>query len=46
MSKGRGCFWGTLNDSVWEDWGTLGNIRNDEGNHHPKNPTKEAQLLH
>ena len=23
------CSWGSLKDSVWEDWGSLGNIRND-----------------
>ena len=26
MSKGRG-YLGNLEDSVWEDWGTLGKIR-------------------
>ena len=29
LLKGRGCSWGTPKDSVWEDWGTLGNIRED-----------------
>ena len=35
--KGRGCSWGTLKIPRFprEDWGTLGNIRNDYGNHHP-----------
>jgi len=29
-----GCNWGTLRIPRG-DWGTLGNIREDEGNHHP-----------
>ena len=34
-------FLGNPEDSVWEDWGTLRNIRDDYGNHHAgtlKNP--------
>ena len=34
-------FLGNPENSVWEDWGTLRNIRDDYGNHHPgtlKNP--------
>ena len=27
--QGEGVFLGNPRDSVWEDWGTLGNIRND-----------------
>ncbi len=38
---GRGCSCRTPKDSGREDWGTLGNIREDKGNHHSgtlKNP--------
>ena len=27
--QGEGVFLGNPKDSVWEDWGALGNIRND-----------------
>ena len=39
---GSGCSWGTLRIPSWEDWGTLGNIREDydlgESPPSPKNP--------
>ena len=28
--NGRGCCWGNPKDSVWEDWGTLGKIRESQ----------------
>ena len=46
--QGEGVFLGNPKDSVWEDWGTLGNIREDYGNHDPpkQNPMKHPQSLH
>ena len=35
-SKGSGVFLGKPKDSGREDWGILGNIREDLGNHHPR----------
>ena len=40
--EGEEGFLGNPKDSVWEDWGTLGNIREDQGNHRPlKNPIRK-----
>ena len=39
-------FLGNPKDSDREDWGTLGNIREDQGNHHLlKNPTKTISRI-
>ena len=46
MSGRRGG--GTLGkpeDSGWEDWGTLGNIREDKGNHQGTKPTLVFDLI-